>query len=104
MTTAQVTAGNIARCTVVFAPLTGTVALADVTGRYRTQQGVEGTLTGIIATVAVTNGFQADLQVPDNTPSGWWQVRWESNLPSPKIAVEDLTTRFIVLASRLAVP
>jgi len=104
MSTAQIVAGNIARCTVVFAPLTGTVALADVTARYHTQQGATGALTGITATIGVPNGFQADLTISDDTPSGWWQVRWESNLPSPKIAVEDATTRFIVVASRLAVP
>ncbi len=98
----QFVAGNIARCTIVFAPVTGTVLLADVTARYHTQQGATGSLTGITATA--TNTFQADLTIPDDTPSGWWQIRWESNTPSPKISVEDATTRFIVVASRLSNP
>lgn len=107
MTVNSVTAGNTMRSTVTFVPASGTVLIADVTARVLVPTGTTGSTAGILTLTPVagaTNVFYADIAVPDNATAATWVVRWESNSPSPKIALEDSTTRLQVIASALASP
>lgn len=107
MTTTNVTAGNTMRSTVTFAPASGTVALADVTGRVLVPVGTTGSTGGVLTltpAAGATNVFYADIAVPDNAEVATWVVRWESNSPSPKIAIEDATTRLRIIASAVPNP
>ena len=77
----------------------GTVALADVTARLLkpTTPATEVVLTGI--TTPAANTFEVEWTSADTDPAGFYKIRWESNTPSPKIVVEDVTTTFRLAAS-----
>lgn len=98
-----VLAGNTVRVTVTFTPASGTVASADVTARaYETRSG---DVTNLTVVESATNVFYADVPIPDDSPAGDWIVRFESNSPSPKIAIEHpVETGWKVTASTLPSP
>lgn len=101
-TTTIIPAGNTARVTVTFAPDAGVVSLANVTARaFDPKTRTTTTLTPV---QDATNVFHADVTVPDDAQGSTWVVRFESNTPSPKIAIEDRTTSFVVTASQLPAP
>jgi hypothetical protein len=97
----SIAAGNIVEAAVTFVPETGTVALADVTARVRKPGGTEVVLSGITGTHPT---FEVEWSSADTDPTGIYQIRWESNSPSPKIVVEDRSTSFILIASVFATP
>jgi len=102
MSLTLIEAGNTARVTVTFTPESGTVNLANVTARayeHDTQ-----TVTALTVVQDSTNVFHADVVVPDDADAGRWTVRFESNSPSPKIAIENDDTSFKVIASTLPNP
>ena len=116
------TAGNWIRCSTVLTPQgAGIVALADV--KAWTIVGTAATTTDVTAPSATSGGvlagavdpttraitptancFYVDVLIPDAAAAQGWYVRWESNPPSPKIAVESATATFTVLASRSPTP
>jgi len=98
----RIAAGNVVEATITFAPESpGTVALGDVTARLRKPDGTEVVLSGITGTHPT---FEVEWSSADTDPSGYYQIRWESNTPSPKIVVEDRTTTFWLVASMFATP
>lgn len=102
MSVTLIYAGNTVRATCTFTPASGTVALADVTARA--YEHATRATTNLTVAETAANTFRADLAIPDATGPGRWTVRFESNAPSPKIALEDSTTTFTVVASILTTP
>lgn len=101
MTILRITAGNVVESAVTFAPETGTVLIADVTARLRKPNG------DVVALTPVTGAhptFEVEWTSADTDPAGIYQIRWESNPPSAKIVVEDITTAFRLAASSFATP
>lgn len=105
-----ITAGNIVISTVLFVPESGTVALADVTCKLRKKDGTEVDLTADVvedvdeAEAPIPNAFRVDWASSETDPTGTYVMRWESNLPSPRIVVEDSTTSFFLLATQFTTP
>jgi len=106
MTIQRVLAGNVVESTVTFTPESGTVALADVTARLRKHDGTEVVLTTAVA--GVSSGisgahptFEVEWTSEDDDPTGVYRIRWESNLPSPKIVFEDVVH---IIGSTFAAP
>lgn len=99
----EVQVGSVVRSTVTFTPESGTVEAADVTVKLRKSDGTEVDVTADVFAVSA-NVFQVDYEVAEDDPDGLWQFRWESSDPSPRIVIEDSTTRFVVLSSSFATP
>ena len=102
MSTLIIPAGNTVRTTVTFFPESGEVLLAHVTARafnHKTQA-----VTDLTVVQDGPNVFHADTPVPDNAGGGNWTVRFESNAPSPKIAIENAQTTWLVASSELPAP
>lgn len=106
----KIPAGNTVRSTVTFVPeAPGTVDIVNVSVRVKVPPTVTGAVNGVLTLtddiVDDTNDvFHVDIIVPDTAAAADWLVRWESNTPSAKIAVEDETTRFTVVPSALPSP
>jgi hypothetical protein len=96
-----ITAGNVVEATVTFVPESGTVLIADVSARLHKADGTDVTLTGI---TGAHPSFEVEWASADTDITGRYQIRWESNSPSPKIVVEDATTAFVLIGSVLATP
>lgn len=81
--------GNTGRLHVTFAPVSGTIALADVVCQITSPSAVTTALTPVANGV---NRFYADVAVGDAAEIGTWQVRWDSNPPSELITVHGVYT------------
>ncbi len=94
--------GNVVRSTVTFTPASGSVELADVSCRLSKAHRSEVAVSGIVD--AGSGSFYVDVETTESDPPGLWVFRWESSSPSPRIVIEDETTRFVLTPTSFTSP